>query len=563
MMLFGIILLALDIGGFFWLKWLTALPLNPNFGSFWWTIIIAVIIAAVAIWLIIEGATDGNGGGVGIGAVVVSSLLVLGVVGTTFFNSNLFHATDRYNFANSMVHEISGEDVFPPIDMHQLPLYDEIEAYKNSETLLGKYPGLGSRFEIKQGDFTSQVYNGELVYVAPLQPTSMWRWDKEEGSPGFFIVNRNTGKTEFVEKTSYYTQDAPFGSKVERVLRAYDGTSGFTEITTQLDNDGNLKYVTTTYTKQGLGGQKVATGVLVMDAYDGKIERYALDELPDWLNRVYPMSFFSDYLEYYGSYQHGYLNSVFKKVDVNKATQGYGILYNEGQCYYYTGWTSVGRDEAANGIIRMNARTGEITLYLSYGISEAKATGVANGRMQEAGYTGGYPLLVQVGGAETYFTKMRDSSSNIVGYGFVNFKDYTKVGVAEDLLDAQALYLKALATSNSAGILDDSALEEHVAPVKDCKTLVIDGNTFVYFKLEDKTNIFSMDAKLNPEILFISTGDNVKVTYIPTSENIINVIDVTVNGVKITDTEASESTENVIEPIPPEIPEAKPENTTE
>ena len=106
----------------------------------------------------------------------------------------------------------------------------------------------------------------------------------------------------------------------------------------------------------------------------------------------------------------------------------------------------------------MNSRTGEITYYTTYGISEEKAQGIAEGLVQEKEYTASYPLLLQVGGKETYFMLMRDKKENLVGYAFVSYKDYTKAAVSTSLLEAQANYVKALASGSNSKALDETSI---------------------------------------------------------------------------------------------------------
>lgn len=168
-------------------------------------------------------------------------------------------------------------------------------------------------------------------------------------------------------------------------------------------------------------------------------------------------NFFVSYLGDYGTYKNGFWNSVFAKKDVQSMTtdsslpvvdettgkthenpKTYDVIYIDGVCYYYTGWTSVGKEGASNGVMMMDSRTGDITYYPTYGISEGKAQSVVEGLVSDKGYESTYPLLLKVAGEETYFHLMRDKSDNLVGYAFCSYKDYQKAAYGKSIDEAEA-----------------------------------------------------------------------------------------------------------------------------
>ena len=85
-----------------------------------------------------------------------------------------------------------------------------------------------------------------------------------------------------------------------------------------------------------------------MDCATGESEIYSIDQLPDWVDRVQPEDFIMTQLNNKGEYVHGYLN--FSDKDKYRTSPGRAILYNDGNCYLFTGLTSVGADESAIGL---------------------------------------------------------------------------------------------------------------------------------------------------------------------------------------------------------------------
>ena len=412
-------------------------------------------------------------------------------------------------------------------DTSNIPLIGVPEAIKKAETEMGRFPALGSQFELKTEDMTSQSIDGELCYVIPLQPKSWIKWS-DDGNQGYFIIDRNNGNTTFVEDSLVTTTRAPFGDSTQRIINSYlndIGVSGWvTDISPEVDDEGNFHYIGTVYTIHGIGGYKTVKGVVEVDAWAKTCNYYSIDEIPEYVDRVYPESFFNDYLSYYGNYKDGFWNSVLGQKGVQEQTEGSDVIYIDGVCYYYTGWTSAGKGESSNGIMMMNSRTGEITYYKTYGISEEKAQGIAEGLVQEKEYTASYPLLLQVGGKETYFMLMRDKNENLVGYAFVSYKDYSKAAVSTSLLEAQANYVKALASGNSANALDETNVAVTKGTVSAITSEVLEGTTIYYVKVEDSDTIYQLFSNLDINIVFTTVGDEIEIEYYDSGSNLETAI---------------------------------------
>lgn len=468
-----------------------------------------------------------------IGGVGLAIVLLIGL-----FTSTMFSSKSRYQFANNLVTVIeSTEDSsgFPNLlgdnnDTSNLPLIGIPEAIKKAETEMGKIPALGSQFELIESGVTTQNIKGEISYVIPLEPKSFYRWDNN-GNRGYFTVDRNNGNTQFVETSLFTTEKAPFSNNAKRIanncLNMY-GVSGLvTDISPEVDDEGNFHYVATVYEKTALAGLKTVKGIVEIDAVSTKSVYYSIDEIPEYVDRVYPESFFEDYISYYGRYKKGFWNFIFGQKEVLEQTSDMDVIYIDGVCYYYTGITTAGKGESSNGIMMMDSRTGKMTLYRTYGISESKAQGVAEGKVQEKAYKASYPLPLNVAGEETFFSLMRDSNNNICGYAFVNYKDYTKSAVGENLITTQASYIKSCKTSTNANTLDNNSLTTKSGTISEITSEVISGTSIYYVRLNGSDQIYSLYSELNPKILFAKNSDKISVSFIEAESDIIAIVDVT------------------------------------
>lgn len=523
----SIIFLAIYV----WILWLLKVTFSINNAVSWLELIICFLsiclISTFFNFNILKKIT---------GTLTILSICIL-ILGA-FFSSDIFHAKSRYDFVANMVTVIEDSDeisAFPNLlgnnnDTSNLPLIGEPEAIKRAETEMGKIPALGSQFQINSSEITSQNINDSLMYVVPLEPKNMFKWDSETGNYGYFIIDRNNQKTNFVETSLKTVECAPFGDNTERIiynyLRSIHQNGRITELSPEVDEEGNFHYVATVYTTSGIEGLDKVIGIVDVNAITKECQYYSLKDVPDYVDRVYPEDFFTQYLKYYGSYKKGWWNSIIGQKEVLEQTDDYDIIYIDGVCYYYTGYTSTGKGESSNGIMLMNCRTGEIEYHITYGISEEKAQGVAEGRVQEKGYKASYPLLLNISGEETYFMLMRDENENLCGYAFVNYKDYTKAAVGDTLLATQELYIKSCLDSKSSSTLNNDSLAISKGTISSIASEVKDGNTIYYVRVNGEEQIFSFYSEIAPEIVFAKEGNNIEIEYIPSDTNVISAVTV-------------------------------------
>ena len=96
-----------------------------------------------------------------------------------------------------------------------------------------------------------------------------------------------------------------------------------------------------------------------MDAVTGKHKYYDINDIPSWVDRVYPANLVISQLENYGKYTNGYINSIFSQKGVLQPTDGYNYIVIKDDVYLYTGLTSVSKDASNVGFALINLRTKE------------------------------------------------------------------------------------------------------------------------------------------------------------------------------------------------------------
>ena len=138
-----------------------------------------------------------------------------------------------------------------------------------------------------------------------------------------------------------------------------------------------------------------------------------------------------------------------------RTSEGHNIVYNNGNCYLFTGITSVGIDDSATGVIMVEMVTKEPILYRMSGATENAAMTSAAGKVQDLGYYATFPIILNVNNQPTYFMTLKDNANLIKKYAFVNVKDYMVVGVGDTMSEAEQDYRKAMRNVSKSSGLDE------------------------------------------------------------------------------------------------------------
>lgn len=493
-------------------------------GSLFWSSLVIAELLIIGVILYCDDTTI-------IPVVVVGVIVILVNVIRLVAGTPLFQANNAYQQLGE-VEESSFTDSIVPIDNTQIPTVDADLALKQAEKKLGEEPGLGSIVDV--GEFTLQQVDGKLTFVAPLEHSGMWKYFDNKTTPGYITVSAtDPDDVQLVQELDgkeiklRYLETACFGDKLLRHIRNSGyRTTGLTDMSFELDESGRPYWTVTTYENTAFWELPEANGVLVCDAQTGECELYSIDEAPEWIDKVQPEDFIDDQIDNYGDYVKGFWNSVFGKNGVINKTPGLVTVYNNGECYYYTGMTSVGNDDATTGFMMVNTRTKEAKFFQMAGATEESAQASAEGKIQEKGYNATLPVPINVQGIPTYFMTLKDKSGLIKAYAMVNIENYSIVATGESIDQVQQAYIDAmLANGNDAVIGSDEAYSYSVeGTVTRISANISGGNTVYYMIINgDNTKLYVAASKLSAELPITREGDNVKISYIDDSNGTVNV----------------------------------------
>ena len=475
--------------------------------------------------------------------VVVAAVIFAFSIGGPFVGSSLFNAEKKYNQLGEVV-ELGYKDMIKEIDDSQIPIVDYDLARKQADKRIGEDLALGSRAEL--GGSVIQEVNGEIMYVTYLKHKDIFKWMTFDSTPGYITVSAtNPNKVKYVTSVGddeieiVYSPDAYFSKDLKRHIRNQGyRDQAMTDYTLELDDTGMPYWVVTTYRNITVWGEPEATGVIVVDAQSGKTEFYSMDEIPEWVDIVQPESFIENQIKNWGELVHGILNLSNK--DKIKKTDDMLTVYSEGNCYYFTGMTSVGSDESCVGFIMVNTRDKSAKMCKMSGATEDAAKKSAEGKVSDFGYTANEPLPLNVNGIPTYVMALKDAEGLIKSYAMVNIELYGIVANGDTLQKTSKAYIQAVANSGKNDVISSDetygyTLEGKVARIS---SVVEEGSTYYYIIIENEDDkIFTASYLTSDELAVTRDGDNVVINYIDDKNGTVDIIsfDNTAYGITISE----------------------------
>ncbi len=408
------------------------------------------------------------------------------------------------------------------ISFDQIPMLDRDSAEKLGDRKLGELADMVSQFEVAD-NYTQINYKGRPVRVTPLRYGDIFKWlnNRSAGLPAYLIIDMATQEVDVVRlpEGMHYTTAEHFSRNLYRHLRFQYPTYIFNEPTFEIDEEGTPYWVCPRIVKRiGLFGGTDIQGAVLVNAITGESQYYT--DIPTWVDGVYSAEIIMDQYDYYGTYQGGFINSLFGQKNVTVTTEGYNYIAANDDVYVYTGVTSAGSDESNIGFILTNQRTKQTTFYSIAGAEEFSAMNSAEGVVQHLNYSATFPLLLNISNQPTYFMALKDYAGLVKMYAMVNVQQYQIVATGASVEECQSNYYKLLRQNKldtgEAPILpaDEDTVTGIVTALR---SAVIDGTTMYYVTLDADNTVYCISAGEVEKVILLNVGDRITITYEPDS----------------------------------------------
>ena len=455
-------------------------------------------------------------------------VIILGLhIGITYIASLPIFRANNYKELIGTIEEKGALDFskdLAPISLENVRIIDEQVADRLGNKVLGEKPSLGSQVDV--GKFSIQSVENQLYWIAPLLHDGFFKWfNQRQGTPGYvkvsatnerdvqLVTHRKDGSPIFIK----YQPNAYFWCNIENYvyLKGYAFT-GTTDYSFEVDDNGNPYWVISLYKNTiGFSGSDVYA-VITVDAETGEIQHYNIDNAPKWLDRIQPSTIVKKQLNDWGEYINGYIN--LSNEGKLTTTEGVSLVYgNDNRSYWYTGITSVGRDQGTVGFILVDTRTKDAYWYQQAGATETAAMESAQGKVQEKGYKASYPVVYNINGVATYVVALKDAAGLVKMVALVSVEDYSIVGVGNNVKEAVRAYKEAYngnTPNNSMSLSStDNGFKISTRVVR-LATDVIGGNTFYYIYCNNPSDkVFIGSSNVSNELPLTMIGDSVTIFY--------------------------------------------------
>ena len=455
---------------------------------------------------------------------VLACVLLGALLSTTFFPGN----AQKYA---SILQTSTGdytEDI-QEVDYNEIPVIDRDSAVLLGNRTMGTMSDLVSQFEISS--LYSQInYQDHPVRVSPLVYADLFKWlqNREDGIPAYVIVDMTTQEAQVVRldegNAIMYSESEPLARNIDRYVQLKYPFYMFGEKSFEIDDDGNAWWICPVrdFTIGLFGGETISRAVLV-NAATGECQDLAIDEVPQWVDRVYPADLLIKQYNWSGAYSNGWINSWLGQNGVVQTTPstdgnlGYNYIAKDDDVWVYSGVTSATSDDSIVGFILMNQRTGESNFYSVSGATETSAMESAEGQVQQMRYDATFPILINVADRPTYFMALKDSAGLVKMYAMIDIESYQNVAVGDTVEETQEEYLAMIGadTSDTSDASDESSSEDAVfveGVILSIVQVVVDGNSHFYVMLEDDANIYDFALPDMVSILTYEEGDSIEFT---------------------------------------------------
>lgn len=508
--------------GIFVFYYITNLDRNPS--SLW---LIGLVVTAAGAFLSVGLERKIKG-------VLFLILLLLGVYMATAF---LFNANEKFD-----VSKMEQKVEIKAFDEKETPASVPPQFARNKmKKSFGQVPNT-SYYEL--GSLQIQKVNGEYVYIAPVEFSDFFKWIRAGSTPGYFTLSAtdSSANPKFVKTEMVYTPSSYFNKEIERHIRLqypdlifYGGTQ------LEINDDGKPYYIQTYGDFISARNGFKASGVVVVDAKTGATKKYALDQVPAFIDGAVSPEAVSLQNSYFGNYIHGFWNSMFGKSDVklpsDEGTEANvsPVFDSKGDMYYFTDFTSPKEGvDSMLGYALTNARTGKATYYTgnleeSYMDSQG-ALQIIEKRFIEKKWKGRMPILYNFYGEASWLTPVLDSNGFLQNYFIVSAANPEIAAYASTPNEALRAYKTALQKGD--GTVNSSSKQEKKEAAGKVKRVYKEKTgdyTTVTFLLDDGKS-YTMSSEKEPLVIYLKEGDQVTMKYTDTGEIFLPVDEIKIKG---------------------------------
>ncbi len=479
-------------------------------------------------------------------AAGVLGLIVVGVVGvaasilisifTTWFDVNAKALSAIPNV------KVESSPNLPPTDQNHIVLVSQsIASYKGQQVLGSTGQNLGSAYNLDPTSYVLQSINHHLYYVAHLSYNNLFVNLSNPVTPGFVMVDAEDPQqppqlhTEAQSSIAYLP-----GAILNQDLLRHVYLSGYTYgrlVNPTLELDDSLHPYWTISLMQPSRGYigDTLTEVLIVDAHTGVIKQYRPQDVPAWVDRVFPSQMVTQYLQWWGLFHAAPWFNPSGLGQQSPASDPELLYNNVDQPVWLIPMTSSSsNDNSSTGVFLFDTHRNEAHFYpkaAGLGIGDNVTKTFQSTRANIRNYTVATVQLYQIYNVPTWvaiYSQQTASGDIFQAVGMVNARELNGNNVQFDpdlpsaLRDYQQWLTQQGTGSNSSSTTSNVPLTV-TGKVQRISSVVQGTNTVYYLQIAGQPLIFTANLSLSPKLPLVQPNDTVTVTYTSGPGKVFNV----------------------------------------
>lgn len=437
-------------------------------------------------------------------------------------------------FTSAKLYAVLGEvsDVDPqnlkPLSLDHIRTVSQRQAiWRGDKEMSDGGISLASKFT--PGEYNISRSEDTLQWIAPLEYRSFrnWFWSTE-GTPGYISVSAEDFQKEGKLKPSkkeepsnqIYVESAYFGENLRRHIY-FSGYQGYDilDVHTELNPANKPVFVVALGTPTYIYDIQKINLVLTVDPESGTINPYKPDEIPEWIDRIYPEALVLEYLNWWGKYHRGWRNTVYPKDSLLEPTRIDGtqnlrlVWGSDNQCYWFTGMTatSQNKSDALVSFTLVNCRTAKAMQFKTSGLNEQAALNAANSAVSDYGWKGSDCILYYLYGDWAYVVPVIDEEGIFQRIAIVRMEN-GEVALGKSLQEAIRAYQQILTKNiqfKAKGDAEQKTMAVHITRIQGD---VQEGRTVYFFEVaEFPGKVFTASSLNSPNLPTTMAGDWAKI----------------------------------------------------
>lgn len=499
----------------FIIMWIISYPsvfFYDGFTIFWilaWFSIVNNIVDMCIAWGVADTPVVG---------IVYNVILIIVMIVVPIIDSNSTKSGRKAIYESINEQQIS-EEVFinDPVRLEHARVVPRATAvHKIRSRMTQDGVNFGTFYKMEIQDFHIIRVQGSLYWVAPLQFAKFTAQGNSGGiTPGFAMVSAEDYNEEAViitkrsngEKLEMkYLTGAYFSQNLERHLRNQFKGNIFTDFTFEIDDELNPWWVTTVIKRQSGKAYWGVEGVVITNPETGESEMYEVEDVPEWVDRIFPESVALKWLKSWGRWQEGHLfdwAAEYKMEPTKTGTslEAWMVYGSDGQPYWFTGFTSLnGSDGTLIGKAYLNTRTGKFVFLRSNegGKNENEVLTIVDNKLAANKMVGNPvdPIPYNIFGEEnSWLVPIIADNGELLYVSIVNGIN-GKCVVEDTKSQAFRSYQRILAQSDDYVASEVLDVQSRSGVIEYIQWIVRDGNSEVLFGIEGYpfTFVLSLDV---------------------------------------------------------------------